>query len=226
MYEGDSHEGEWDEHHQGHDDEDGDNRQCNGDRSGGGAGRAAGWRPEGPGRWSRAGAMQARAGPNGEAAEQTPSQRANGRSGGGGAAATTDGDGGSNGGETMVRADGDDDTGERAGKHRRRLTETEANETARREDDARRAQELRRQIDAATAAQTQSYREGNGGFGSEAALSAAAQRFVLDVQRAQAQAGEMGIEPRADDGRSLLELSPAELRQWVEEHLDNDGMQD
>ncbi len=54
----------------------------------------------------------------------------------------------------------------------------------------------------------------------------AAQKFVLDVQRAQAQAGELGIEPRADDGRTLLELSPMELKQWVEEHLDGDSMQD
>ncbi len=92
--------------------------------------------------------------------------------------------------------------------------------------DARRAEELHRQLQIASAAQEQSYREGGGGFGSEAALSVAAQRFVLDVQRAQAQASEMGVEARAEDGRSLLELSPAELRQWMDVHLDGDGMRD
>ncbi len=58
------------------------------------------------------------------------------------------------------------------------------------------------------------------------ALSLAAQKFALDVQRAQAQAGELGIEPRAEDGRTLLELSPAELKQWVEDHLEEDDMRD
>ncbi len=97
---------------------------------------------------------------------------------------------------------------------------------ARKAADAKRAEELHRQLQIASAAQEQSYREGGGGFGSEAALSAAAQKFVLDVQRAQAQANEMGIEARAQDGRSLLQLSPAELRQWMEVHLEGDGMRD
>jgi hypothetical protein len=52
----------------------------------------------------------------------------------------------------------------------------------------------------------------------------AAQSFVLEVQRAQAQAGEMGVEARAQDGRSLLELSPAELRQWVQDNLEDGAM--
>jgi hypothetical protein len=112
----------------------------------------------------------------------------------------------------------------RAGKHRRRQTETEAKEEERNASDARRAQELRRQLEQATAAQEQSYRDGNGGFGSEAALSMAAQSFVLEVQRAQAQASELGIEPRAQDGRYLLQLSPAELKQWIQDNLDNDAM--
>ncbi len=226
LYDGDSQEGGWGEHHQGYDDEDGDNHQDNGIRGGVSAERAAGWRPEGPGRWSRACAAQAQAGPSDAAAGHTLSQRAEGGSSDGGAATTACGDDRAGGSDTTARPDRTDDTGERAGKHRRRQTEVESSDVARKEDDARRAQELRRQIENATAAQTQSYREGNGGFGSEAALSAAAQRFVMDVQRAQAQAGEMGIEPRAEDGRMLLELSPAELRRWVAEHLDNDGMRD
>ncbi len=92
--------------------------------------------------------------------------------------------------------------------------------------DARRAEELRKQLEQASAAQEQFYRDGKGGFGSEAALSVAAQSFVLQVQRVQAQAGEMGIEPRAQDGRTLLELSPAELEQWVRDNLGDDEMRD
>jgi hypothetical protein len=121
----------------------------------------------------------------------------------------------------------DDDGGRRAGKHRRRQTDAETMEAARAAADARRAEELHRQLQAATAAQEQSDREGSGGFGSEAALSAAAQKFVLDVQKAQAQAHEMGVEARAEDGRALLQLSPAELRQWTEKNLEGgDGMRD
>ncbi len=92
--------------------------------------------------------------------------------------------------------------------------------------DAKRAQELQEQLQRATAVQQQSYLEGSGGFGSQVALSWAAQKFVLDVQRAQAQAGEMGIEPKAEDGRSLLQLSPMELKQWTEQYLDEESMHD
>ncbi len=81
-------------------------------------------------------------------------------------------------------------------------------------------------MEQASAVQEKSFQEGAGGFGSEAALSMAAQRFVLDVQRAQAQANELGVEPRGADGRTLLQLSPIELRQWVEQHLGGDGMRD
>ncbi len=88
--------------------------------------------------------------------------------------------------------------------------------------DARRAEELQRQLESATAAQELSYSQGKGGFGSEAALSVAAQGFVLEVQRAQARANEMGVEPRAQDGRTLLELAPAELSLWIQENLEGD----
>ncbi len=121
--------------------------------------------------------------------------------------------------------DGGDDNGDRrAGKHRRRQSEDEAREEDRAASDARRAQELRRQLEYASAAQEQSFKEGHGGFGSEVALSLAAQKFVLDVQRAQAQASEMGVEPRAGDGRTLLQLSPAELQQWVVDNLESDAV--
>ncbi len=226
MYEGDSHDGGWEDHHQGCADGDGDDRMDNCDGCGGDTGRPANWRPEGPGRWSKAGTTQARAGLDGNTTQQTSPQRSDVRGGDGGAATAADGAERANGGVAARRSDGDDDTGERAGKHRRREAGAEDAEAMRVEDDARRAQELRRQIDDAAAAQTRSYQEGRGGFGSEAALSAAARRFVLDVQRAQAQANEMGIEPRTSDGRPLLELSPAELGKWVEEHLEGGRMQD
>ncbi len=126
------------------------------------------------------------------------------------------------GGTTNV--DADDGDGTRAGKHRRRQTGAEEAEAERAASDSRRAQELRQQLEHASAMQERSYREGNGGFGSEAALSLAAQRFVLQVQRVQATADQMGVEPRAQDGRTLLELSPAELRQWAQDNLGDDEM--
>ncbi len=226
LYGGDSQDEEWGEQHRECEVDEGGDQSDDRARDSTGAERTAGWRPEGPGRWSRAGNMQAQAGQRDAPKGRAPPPRDDGRGDDGGAAAEASGDGDTGGGGATTRADQVDDTGERAGKHRRRQTQAEVSEAARREDDARRAEELRRQIDEASAAQAQSFREGKGGFGSEAALSAAAQRFVLDVQRAQAQAGEMGIEPRAEDGRMLLELSPAELRQWVEEHLENGGMHD
>ncbi len=228
MYDGDSQEGGWGGHHQdGEDGDDGD-QMGDGDGYGGGdAGRSTTWRPEGAGRWSKA-RTEARAGadvaPTGQAHNHT--QRDDRRGDGGGAATANGDDDKTSGNGAALRDDGDGETGERAGKHRRRDAGAEGNEDARRDEDARRAQELRRQIEDATAAQTRSFNEGRGGFGSEAALSAAAQRFVMDVQRAQAQAHEMGIEPLASDGRSLLELTPAELRQWVEERLEGERMQD
>ncbi len=116
--------------------------------------------------------------------------------------------------------------GERAGKHRRRQSDDEARAEERSASDARRARELQRNLENAAAAQAMSYAQGTGGFGSEAALSMAAQTFVLEVQRAQAQANELGIVARAEDGRALLELSPAELQRWVQENLDEAGMHD
>ncbi len=192
-------------------------------------GRPAEWKPEGPGRWTRTEASRGASRPQGSnaaaaAAARTPTQ-------GNGEGATRKGAAAGNipsattsGGATSWDA-GDDD-GNRAGKHRRRQTEAEAAEEGRAASDIRRAQELQRQLEQASAAQEQSYKDGNGGFGSEAALSVAAQSFVLQVQMVQAQAGEMGVEPRAQDGRTLLELSPAELRQWAQENLGDDEMRD
>ncbi len=172
--------------------------------------KPAGWRPEGPGRWSK------KAGQKGDGQRPPPPAREEALGGGGprGLAVAEGGPGAS--GSSGLETDGDNG---RAGKHRRRQSDADAEQEERKASDARRAQELQRQLESATAAQVQSFQNGKGGFGSEAALCAAAQKFVLDVQRAQAQAGELGIEARADDGRTLLELSPAELSRWSEVHL-------
>ncbi len=236
LCEGDSNNGDWDEHGHAHDQGrpggSGENRlgeESRGERHGG---NATGWRPEGPGRWTRAsnagGGKQRSPHDSAEMEETHDPGRAGaaGRTEKGKAAA-----GGKEGSQVdgpTMQADGDDDgvAQARSGKHRRRQSEAEAAEEERRASDERRGQELRAQLERASAAQEQSYQEGTGGFGSEVALSWAAQKFVLDVQRAQAQAGEMGIEPRAEDGRALLELSPMELKQWVEQNLDDGDMRD
>ncbi len=82
---------------------------------------------------------------------------------------------------------------------------------------------MRAQQSAAAPAQLESYNAGAGGFGSEAALSIAAQRFVAEVQSAQERAARRGIEPKAEDGRALLQLTPMELQQWVEANLSDDA---
>ncbi len=192
-------------------------------------GKAARWRPEGAGRWSRSGATKGGDQQTGTCADATDGTRTpahgNGGSGAGKGASVGDGSVAKAPGE-MANADTDDGDGARAGKHRRRQTEAEAKEAERTAQDSRRAQELRQQLDHASAMQERSYRDGNGGFGSETALSLAAQSFVLHVQRVQAQADQMGVEPRAQDGRTLLELSPMELKQWAQDNLGDDDMRD
>ncbi len=219
MYDGDTADDDWGDDEprgadtygeSGHRDEETEGRQCRG--------RTTEWRAEGPGRWTRANGGGAAQAANGADYTQGTRERAgaNGNSGD-----TKDDGTGTQG------AEGNDEaTGERSGKHRRRQTAAERSEEERKATDARRAQELQEQLQSATAAQQQSYQEGAGGFGSQVALSWAAQKFVLDVQRAQAQAGEMGVEPTAEDGRSLLQLSPMELQQWREKYLDESSMHD
>ncbi len=240
---GDSQQGGWDgedhtytEGHQGDEEWDRDERVDDA-TEGCGKGGPTGWRPEGPGRWTRATTQvgnQARR-PIGatttttEEQPQRPPWTENMGTDGttdrttvgtaSGKGERTDGADGN--GTPQEGGDGDGDR--RAGKHRRRQSEEEAREEDRAASDARRAQELRRQLEYASAAQEQSFKEGHGGFGSEVALSLAAQKFVLDVQRAQAQANEMGVEPIAADGRTLLQLSPAELTQWIDDFL-GDGV--
>ncbi len=127
---------------------------------------------------------------------------------------------GSSGGDQSqprVAVDNGDDEGEareQAAKHRRRRTAAEA----RQEMDAKRAMDLLQEQQAAMAAQVQSHQAGAGGFGSEAALSMAAQKFVHEVRQAEARAARKGIEPK-HEGRALLELSPMELQQWVQDNL-------
>ncbi len=106
-------------------------------------------------------------------------------------------------------------------RHRRRRAAEDDKMSAREATDKQRADELRRQQEAATAAQVESYNAGSGGFGSEAALSAAAQKFVREVQRAQERAAKAGIEPKTADGKSLIEVTPMELQKRVDENLGN-----
>ncbi len=192
-------------------------------------GTTAVWKPEGAGRWTRTGAPKGgdqQPGPEGKAGSgaRKPTQ-ANGGNGTGEGKATADGSA-ANASCAAAGMEEDDGDATRAGKHRRRHTAAEVEQEERAASDNRRAEELRMQFEQAAAAQERSFRDGKGGFGSEAALSVAAQGFVLRVQRVQAQAGEMGVEPLAQDGRTLLELSPAELKQWVRDNFGDDGMCD
>ncbi len=138
-----------------------------------------------------------------------------------GTGTTGGGDGGRGSAGMPADRDEEDDGGrEQAAKHRRRHTEAEA----RQESDARKAMELFQEQQAAMAAQVQSHQAGTGGFGSEAALSMAAQKFVLEVRQAETRAERKGIEPKCE-GRALLEVSPMELQQWVRDNLgeESDG---
>ncbi len=162
---------------------------------GGAAARASEWRPEGPGRWTRA-----------TAAQQTSTK--------GAAEGRTTGGGEGDAGEAV----------ENPAKSRKCLSADEAKAEARAASDKQRAMELLEQHKAAEEIQRQSYGNGTGGFGSQAALSQAAQHFVAEVQRAEARAAGAGVEPVHDDGRRLLQLSPAELQQWVEEHLEEEDV--
>ncbi len=167
-------------------------------------GGAAAWRPEGSGRWSRADpAREARRGEGtgivGSAASAAAATSAESAPGSAGA-----------GNKRGADEPADDDAKGAV----RQKTETEAREEA----DRRKAAELLQQQQAAIAAQQASHEAGEGGFGSQAAQSAAAQQFLQDVCRAVERARHLGIEPKAD-GKELVELSPMELTQWVAERL-------
>ncbi len=215
-----------DEDYQGMEEEQGDQDDGPVDRKHD-ATRTSEWKPEGPGRWTRTGASRGGNGHQGTRATATATVRTQAHDSAAGSAtddtkATNSTAANAAGGAAGGDVDKGGDDGTRAGKHRRRQTEAEAADEEREASDHRRAQELQRQLEWASAAQEQSYNSGLGGFGSEAALSTAAQGFVLQVQRVQAQANEMGVEPTAQDGRTLLQLSPAELRQWAHENLGGD----
>ncbi len=119
---------------------------------------------------------------------------------------------------TTVDDDDEPECREQEAKHRRRRTAEEA----RQESDARRAMDLLREQQAAMEVQVQSHQAGAGGFGSEMALSMAAQKFVHEVRRAEARAEKKGIKP-LHEGKALLEVSPMELQQWVQANLGDDS---
>ncbi len=232
MWEGDSQDGDWGTQEQVQHGSAEADHQWEGSGNGQCSGRPAGWKPEGPGRWTRAcnpggGRQASRPSTEGLGGTQTSDGAPNVQREEGGRT-FTGGSKGTAGEGTTSRGEGDhdDEAATRSAKHRRKQTDVEVEEEERKASDMQRALELHAQVERASAAQEKSYQEGTGGFGSEVALSMAAQSFVLDVQRAQAQASEMGIEPRSADGRTLLQLSPAELRQWVQQNLEDDGMRD
>ncbi len=179
------------------------------DRDGGGEGsntRAAGWKPEGQGRWTRAGAAL-------QALQAPASGAPNSTNGSAGAGEPAEGRGSGGKGRTG------DDVGESPAKSRKCGGDEEAQADARAAADRQRALELLHEQRAAEEAQVASFNQGQGGFGSQAALSAAAQKFVLEVQRAEARAGKCGVEAKHADGRQLLELTPMELAEWVRTQL-------
>ncbi len=178
-------------------------------------GGKAAWRPEGAGRWAKAkpehGACQAPA--VGTQLMQRPNS---GDDAGNAALATAVGTASpSAGGATASSGNkrGAEDSADAKGAVRQK-TEAEAREEA----DRQRAAELIQQQQATIAAQQASHEAGAGGFGSQAAQSAAAQQFLDDVCKTVERARRLGIDPTAD-GRQLVELSPMELTQWVAEKL-------
>ncbi len=204
--------------------------------TGGCKGKPSEWRSDGPGRWSRAAAAgkagSASAGAAAQAAQAAQAEagattsKLEGALGTGGATGAkhaetgeeTQGQGRGKG-ENGTASDGEDGGPPRS---RRRKSDESASHEAREAADRRRAEELHAQQSAAAAAQVESFNAGEGGFGSQAALSLAAQRFVGEVQSAQRRATKRGVEAKAEDGRSLLELTPMELQEWVGKNLDGD----
>ncbi len=197
---------------------------------GGGKGKTAEWRAEGPGRWTRAATASGASEATTRSVQQststeTPPHVGEGPRAGGlvdaerGAAGA--GDQGLASGSGDAQADTDEEQG-KPPRHRRRRIDEDAMAEAREASDRKRAEQLHAQQAAAAAAQIESFNAGAGGFGSEAALSLAAQKFVVEVQTAQRRAARQGVEPKADDGRTLLQLAPMELQKWVEAKLGED----
>ncbi len=175
-----------------------------------GTARVAEWKPEGQGRWSRSTAAAQHAAANEGTTTSAAAPRAKGAT-----------DGLAKGSDES----GGDVTSESPAKTRKLTSSEDAQADARAEADRQRGMALLQQQKAAEDVQVQSFNHGMGGFGSQAALSAAAQRFVLEVQRAEARAAEQGIAAIHDDGRQLLQLSPMELEEWVGERLGDEGEQ-
>ncbi len=191
-----------------------------GDELGGGEprcaprGAAAAWRSEGPGRWAKTRQDQG-TGPT-PAMGPRCDQEADGARGTAAAAAPAtpaqgDANPSSAGTGNKRGAEGDaDDKGAS-----RQKTDADAREEA----DRQKAAELLQRQQQAIAAQQASHDAGAGGFGSESAQAVAAQQFIEDVCKAVERARAKGVEPKAD-GRELVELTPMELRRWVDINLD------
>jgi hypothetical protein len=194
-------------------DDDGDGTMGDQTNCGAGVGTGTtgttGWKPEGQGRWTRAAAAQQTnaCGP--------PSATIGAECAGGPAEGQTSGRG----------CQAGNDSGESPAKSRKCGGGDEAQTDARETADRQRALELLQQQRAAEEAQVASYSQGQGGFGSQAALSAAAKNFVLEVQKAEARAAKRGVEAKHADGRPLLELAPMELVEWIKAQLGDEDQQ-
>ncbi len=192
-------------------------RGCTDAQNAAAKGGAAGWRPEGPGRWSRATAEKGKGPTAGQAPEGMHDTE--GTSGTAGtmaaAAAGTARDATRTPGNGNKR--GADESADDKGAMRQR-TDAESRDEA----DRKRAAELLQRQQEAIAAQQASHEAGEGGFGSATAQAVAAQQFIADACRAVAQARKRGIEPRSD-GKELVELAPMELRQWMSENLGDEA---
>ncbi len=117
------------------------------------------------------------------------------------------------------RSRGDDDGDAPRGKHRRRQAEKDSNDAMSAVADTRRGLELLQQQETIAKLQQESYANGQGGLGSEAAIQAAAQKLVLRVAEVEAKAAQKGIAAVSEDNKPLITLAPAHLEQWVCKHL-------
>ncbi len=175
----------------------------------GGTARTVEWKPEGQGRWTRATAAQ-RPPSSGNTSTSSGTARAEGMA------------------DARTRIDEDQDDGEGANESPPKSRKCGDNSENGRQAEARaaadrqRAMELLQQHKAAEEVQQASFNRGQGGFGSQAALSQAAQQFVMEVRRVEDRAAKQGIEAKHADGRQLLELSPMELEEWADAKLAED----
>jgi hypothetical protein len=82
-------------------------------------------------------------------------------------------------------------------------------------DDAARAEKLQKEQAIAMWAA----RNAQSIFGDESSRAIAGQLYAHKVQVVVQRAREIGVDPRAEDGRELVELAPEDFTKWVHEVL-------